>query len=157
MRPAQIAVLALLALAAGCLGFGDGQTGTNEEGVDGTLPGEAENATPNATNQTPAVCMRQWTLCPSGEQIKTRDCIDGHKITYTCKPYWKAHNKSTEDIPAHLRFLADYKCYWENREEFRYSAYYNPENICAGPVILGWIESCECGTYIDTMERAKLR
>lgn len=156
---AVIAVLMLAMLAAGCLGFGSQGNGQNETGINGTLPsGTVENSTPaaNATNKTPEVCMRQWTLCPSGEQIKTRDCIEGHKITWTCKPYWKAHNLTTDDIPAHLRFLADYKCYWENRQKFGYAAYYNPANLCAGPIVLGWIESCECGDYIDTKERAKL-
>ncbi|VVC04773.1 Uncharacterised protein [Candidatus Burarchaeum australiense] len=158
MRPAFAVVIVLLALGfSGCLG-GNGSpdlTGNVSNRTNATL-----NATPpapqNNSNVTPEACLRQWTLCPSGEQIKTRDCIDGHKITYTCKPYWKAHNKTISDIPGPYLFLADYKCYWENREKFGYGAGYNPASVCEGPIMMGWKESCDCAGYVDIMERGKL-
>jgi hypothetical protein len=158
MRPTVLVVTTLLLLATGCLGLGGGQEPIqNQTGMNETAQVPAETATPgaNATNQTAEVCKPQWTRCTSGELVKTRGCIDGHKVTFTCKPYWKAHNLTTDDIPSQLRFLADYMCYWENRDEFGFTIYYNPENMCAGPIVLGWKESCECGQYIDIMERQK--
>jgi len=115
-----------------------------------------ENASANASNATEEVCMPQWTRCSSGEMMKTRGCLDGHKITFTCKPYWKAHNLSTEGMPSQLVFLADYMCYWENRETFGYNTNYNPANVCQGPIVLGWKESCECASYVDMKERERL-
>jgi len=142
----------LAVVLLGCAGEMEGEAGNGTQ-IEEALP--PENTSADEPLFDIRNCTTEWTLCPSGEMMQTRACPEGMVITYECEPYWKAHNLSTVEIPAHLRFLAEYKCYWENREAFGYTANYNPANVCDGPIVLGWKESCECASYIDAMEREK--
>jgi hypothetical protein len=149
MQNSLIAVALAMALL-GCIGSAptDGNsTATASPEVNGSgIAGTAANAT--------ADCKRTFTYCYTGETIMSQDCINGKPVKWVCEPYYVRHNRSTAGIPSQFMYLAEYACYWENRDAFNLPANYHPAAMCEGPIVKSWKESCDCAGYIDLVERS---
>lgn len=154
MRPALVFILMAVAMMLfGCSGGENGSTNQTGNGsaINTTTPGGnggSANATP------PEECKVQFTYCYTGETIKSQDCINGKAVKWFCEPYYARHNKSIDGIPAPFTYLAEYACYWGVRDKFGYAGNYHPAYVCQGPIVAGWIESCQCANYIELAESA---
>jgi len=150
----MLAVAAIALILIGCGGLGGEASGTpanSTAGINGSADVGGEVANGPAPEEP---CLREFRYCYTGETILSRDCINGKPVKWVCEPYYARHNRSVEGIPSQYMYIAEYACYWENRDKFGLSANYHPAAMCEGPIVLGWKESCDCAYFIDLNERS---
>jgi len=157
MRPAFVVIAVVALLLLGLMFLAPPPEKNNDESknvqANGSAAGQPANASQNVENAS-VECRRVFTYCYTGETIMSQDCIGGKPVKWVCEPYYARHNKSTAGIPSQFMYIAEYACYWENRDKFGFAANYNPAAMCEGPIVLGWKESCDCAGYIDLVERS---